>query len=42
MRIAHAAMAWTGLYVVSKVSYALEGRLHRRPTREVPVLVVPR
>ncbi|MEQ4715501.1 hypothetical protein [Nonomuraea sp. B19D2] len=27
MRIAYAAMAWTGLYVASKVSYALEGRL---------------
>ncbi|MGV9309791.1 hypothetical protein ACWDLG_41050 [Nonomuraea sp. NPDC003727] len=27
MRIAYAAMAWTGLYVASKVSYALDGRL---------------
>ncbi|MER6952116.1 hypothetical protein ABT294_49720 [Nonomuraea sp. NPDC000554] len=27
MRIGYAAMGWTGLYVVSKVYFALEGRL---------------
>jgi hypothetical protein len=27
MKIAYAAMAWTGLYVASKVTYALDGRL---------------
>ncbi|MFE3450454.1 hypothetical protein ACFXJ8_16125 [Nonomuraea sp. NPDC059194] len=27
MKIAYAAMAWSGLYVASKVLYALEGRL---------------
>ncbi|GAA2393676.1 hypothetical protein [Nonomuraea africana] len=27
MKIAYAAMAWTGLYVASKVSFALDGRL---------------